>query len=81
MHGIKIQQFVSVWTRGPNQLVKWCRMPRIQMVMRVDTSDLSWFGQCKTLLPAEGDEAYITRTEVPVVGVTSWAGEWKAPSP
>jgi hypothetical protein len=31
------------------------------MVMRVDTSDLSWFGQCKALLPAEGAEAYITR--------------------
>jgi hypothetical protein len=51
------------------------------MVMRVDTSDLSWFEQCKTLLPAEGDEAYITRTEVPVLGVTSRAGEGKAPSP
>jgi hypothetical protein len=39
--------------------------------MRVDTGDLSWFGKCKALLPAEGDEAYITRTEVIVVGVTS----------
>jgi hypothetical protein len=39
--------------------------------MRVDTSDLSWFEQCEALLPVEGDEAYITRTEVPAVGVTS----------
>jgi hypothetical protein len=32
------------------------------MVMRVDTSDLSWFGLRNALLPAEGDEAYVTRT-------------------
>jgi hypothetical protein len=48
--------------------------------VRVDTSDLSWFGQCKALLPAEGDEAYITRTEAPV-GIISTAGEGKSPSP
>jgi hypothetical protein len=40
------------------------------MVMRVDTSDLSWFVHCKALLPAEGDEAYFTHTKVPAVGVT-----------
>jgi hypothetical protein len=49
--------------------------------VRVDTSDLSWFGQHKALLPVEGDEAYITHTEVPVVGVTSTAGEGKSPNP
>jgi hypothetical protein len=48
---------------------------------RVDTSNLSWFGQCKALLPAEGDEAYITRTEMPAVGITSTTGEGKSPSP
>jgi hypothetical protein len=49
--------------------------------VRVDTSDLSWFGQCKVLLLVEGDEAYITRTEVPAVGFTSTVGEEKSPSP
>jgi hypothetical protein len=39
--------------------------------VRVDTSDLSWFEQCKALLPAKGDGAYITRTEVLEVGITS----------
>jgi hypothetical protein len=39
--------------------------------VRVDTSDLSWFGQYKALLLAEGDEAYITCT----------TGEGKSPSP
>jgi hypothetical protein len=31
-------------------------MPRAQNLdgVRVDTNGLSWFGQCKTLLPAEG---------------------------
>jgi hypothetical protein len=41
------------------------------MVMRVDTSDLSWFGQHQALLPAEEDKAYITRTEEPAVGIIS----------
>jgi hypothetical protein len=41
------------------------------MLMRVDTSDLSWFGQCEVLRQAEGDEAYITRTKVLAVGITS----------
>jgi hypothetical protein len=45
---------VGVWTLGPNQLGKLCCVPQIQMVMRVDTGDLSWFGQYKALLPAEG---------------------------
>jgi hypothetical protein len=49
--------------------------------VRVDTSDLSWFWQCEALLPVEGDEAYITRTEVLAVGITSQAGEGKSPSP
>jgi hypothetical protein len=49
--------------------------------VRVDTSSLSWFGQCKALLPADGDEAYITRTSVPAVGITSTVGEGKFPSP
>jgi hypothetical protein len=49
--------------------------------VRVDTSDLSWFGQCKALLLAEGDEAYITHTEVPAVGITSMTGEGKSLSP
>jgi hypothetical protein len=49
--------------------------------VRVDTSGLSWFGKCKALLLAEGDEAYNTRTEVSVVGITSMAGEGKSPSP
>jgi hypothetical protein len=49
--------------------------------VRVDTSNLSWFGQCKALLPAEGDEAYIIRTEVPAVGITSTTREGKFPSP
>jgi hypothetical protein len=30
--------------------------------MRVDTSRLSWFRLEEALLPAEGDETYITRT-------------------
>ena len=47
--------------------------------MRVDTSDLSWFGQYEALLPAEGDEAYITRTEVLAIGITSLPGEGKPP--
>jgi hypothetical protein len=41
------------------------------MVMRVDTSDSSWFGLHKALLPAEGDVAYITCTKVIAVGITS----------
>jgi hypothetical protein len=49
--------------------------------LRVDTSNLSWFGQCKALLTAEGGEAYITRTEVPAVGITSTVGKGKSPSP
>jgi hypothetical protein len=48
--------------------------------VRVDTSNLSWFGQHKALLPTEGDETYITRIKVPTVGVTSTAGEGKSPS-
>jgi hypothetical protein len=49
--------------------------------VRVDTSGLSWFEQCKALLPAEGDEAYITRNGVPVVGFISTAGEGKSLGP
>jgi hypothetical protein len=49
--------------------------------VRVDTSDLSCFGQCKAILPAEGDEPYVTRTELPAVGITSTVGEGKSPSP
>jgi hypothetical protein len=41
------------------------------MVMRVDTSRLSWFGLGKVLLPADGNETYITHTEVLAVGFTS----------
>jgi hypothetical protein len=39
--------------------------------VQVDTSNLSWFGQHEALFPAEGDDAYITRTEVLIVGVTN----------
>jgi hypothetical protein len=46
-------------------------MPQTQMVMRVDTSRLSWFGLGKALLLVEGDETYISRTEVLAVGFTS----------
>jgi hypothetical protein len=49
--------------------------------VRVDTSNLFWFGQCKALLPAERGEAYITRTWVPVVGFTRTMGERKSLSP
>jgi hypothetical protein len=49
--------------------------------VRVDTTNLSWFGQYKALLPAEGDEAYITRTKVLAVRITSTAGEGKSPIP
>jgi hypothetical protein len=49
--------------------------------VRVDIRNLSWFGQRKALLPVEGDEAYITRTKVPAVGITSTTGEGKSPSP
>jgi hypothetical protein len=37
-------------------------MPLTQMVMQVDTSLLSWFGQGEALLLAEGDGTYITHT-------------------
>jgi hypothetical protein len=51
------------------------------MVCELTQAILSWFGQCGALLPAEGDEAYITRTEVPIVGITTTMGEGKSPSP
>jgi hypothetical protein len=51
------------------------------MVMRVDTSRLSWFGLGKALLPAEGDETYITRNEVIAVVFINTAGEGRIPSP
>ena len=47
--------------------------------VRVDTSDLSWFRQRVTLLPAKGDEVYITRIEVPVVGVYKHSGRGEVP--
>jgi hypothetical protein len=51
---------------------RWCASRHMQ---------LSWFGKHKALLLAEGDDSYITRIEVPVVGVTSTMGEGKSPSP
>ena len=51
------------------------------MVMQVDTSPLSWFGLEEAVLPAEGDETYITYTQVPTVGFTSKAGDERIPSP
>jgi hypothetical protein len=47
--------------------------------VRVDTSNLSWFGQHKALLPVEGDGAYITRTKVPIVGVYKHSGRGDVP--
>jgi hypothetical protein len=38
-------------------------------------------GNTRPYLQQRWDEAYITRTEVPAVGVTSTAGEEKFPSP
>jgi hypothetical protein len=39
-------------------------------------------GNAKPYFQQRGDEAYITRTRVvPVVGITSAAGEGKSPSP
>jgi hypothetical protein len=43
------------------------------MVMRVDTSRLSWFVLGKALLTSEEDVTYITRTEVLAIGFTSIA--------
>ena len=40
---------------------------------------LSWFGQHKALLPVEGDEYYITRTVVLVVGVYKHNGRGEVP--
>jgi hypothetical protein len=46
----------------------------------IDISGLSWFEQCKSLLSAEGDETYITRTGVSAVGITNTAGEGRSSS-
>jgi hypothetical protein len=54
--------------RGSDQLVKCAVWPDSRWCARRH-KQLSWFGQHKALLPAEGDDAYITRTVVPVVGV------------
>jgi hypothetical protein len=54
--------FVGVWIRGPNQLVKYHHVPQTQMVMRVDTSRLSWFGLERPYFQQREDETYITRT-------------------
>jgi hypothetical protein len=51
------------------------------MMLRADTNSLSWFGLRKALLPVEGDDAYITRTKVLTVGVTSTTAEGRTPSP
>jgi hypothetical protein len=40
---------------------------------------LSWFGQHKALLLAEGDDAYITRNMVSVVGVYKHGGRGEVP--
>jgi hypothetical protein len=38
-------------------------------------------GNAKLYFQQRGDEAYITRTEVPAIGITSTTGEGKSPSP
>jgi hypothetical protein len=55
-----------------DQLVNYVAWRDSRWCVRIH-KQLSWFGQHKALLPAEGDDAYITRTNVPIVGVTSTA--------
>jgi hypothetical protein len=38
-------------------------------------------GNAKPYFQQRGDDAYITRTKVPAVGITSTAGEGRSPSP
>jgi hypothetical protein len=64
-----------------NQLVKDCRVSQIQMVMRDGHKRFILVRATKGSLPAEGDESYITRTKVLVVGVASTTSEGRTPSP
>jgi hypothetical protein len=38
-------------------------------------------GNARPYFQQRGDEAYITRTEIPAVGITSTTGEGKSPIP
>jgi hypothetical protein len=49
--------------------------------VREDTSNYPGSGNTRPYFQQRGDEAYITRTKVPAVGVTSTTGEGKSPSP
>jgi hypothetical protein len=68
---------VGVWTIGPWPTSKLCVWPDSRWCARRH-KQLFWFGQHKALLPAE-DKAYITRTEVPVVGVYRHSGRGEVP--
>jgi hypothetical protein len=51
------------------------------MVMRDGHKRFILVRATKGSLPAEGDESYITRTKVLVVGVASTTSEGRTPSP